>query len=191
MDSIALVVYTILRSSGRIVEEWDELRPRVTPHVDSPGVLCAELFLKLSEPEFRGFQCRSGVEFLHPLDDFLPIAISHKPHCIADDVNNAGLHYGLGEDRADRVRQAGETVAAGDQDVANAAVAQVREYLLPELRPFSVLDPAAQGMLAAVYVDPDGQVSDLGGDHAVVLDPDPDPVHVEDGVHLVQGPRLP
>jgi hypothetical protein len=46
-------------------------------------------------------------------------------------------------------------------------------------------------MLAAVYVDPDGQVSDLGGDHAVVLDPDPDPVHVEDRVHLVQGPRLP
>jgi hypothetical protein len=40
-------------------------------------------------------------------------------------------------------------------------------------------------MLAAVHVDTNGQVGRLGGDHPVVLDPNPDTVHIKDWVHLI------
>jgi hypothetical protein len=41
-------------------------------------------------------------------------------------------------------------------------------------------------MLAAVHVDTNGQVGRLGGDHPVVLDPNPDTVHIRDRVHLIK-----
>ena len=106
-------------------------------------------------------------------------------------MHHARLHDGVGEDRVNRVGQPGQAVATGDEDVLDAAVTQVRQDLLPELRSLGVLDPAAQGVLAAVHVDTDGQVGDLGGHDPVVLDPNPDSIDVEDRIHLVERTRLP
>jgi hypothetical protein len=39
-------------------------------------------------------------------------------------------------------------------------------------------------VLAALDVDPDDQVGDLDGDRALVSDPQPDPVDVDDGIDL-------
>jgi hypothetical protein len=100
-------------------------------------------------------------------------------------------HHGVGENRTHRVGQARQAVAARDKDILDTTIAQVRQDFLPELRPLGVLYPAAQGMLAAVHVDTNGQVGRLGGDHPVVLDPNPDTAHIKDRVHLIKRPGLP
>jgi hypothetical protein len=68
------------------------------------------------------------------------------------------------------------TVAAGDQDVAQAAVAQLGEHRVPELRALGLGDPAAQRVLVALDVDTDDQVRDLDRDRALVpgFDAEPD-----------------
>jgi hypothetical protein len=49
------------------------------------------------------------------------------------------------------------------QHTSFTVIAQIRQDVLPELRPFGVPYPAAQGMLAAGHVDTNGQVGRLGG----------------------------
>ncbi|KFU75806.1 hypothetical protein BB31_39600 [Amycolatopsis lurida NRRL 2430] len=60
-----------------------------------------------------------------------------------------------------------------------------------ELGRFGVGDPEAEGVFAAFHVHVDGQVGDLGGGHALVLDSQPQAVDIEDRVHFVQGLGLP
>ena len=95
------------------------------------------------------------------------------------------MHHGGGKDAGDGVGKPGQAVAAGDQDVAQATVAQLRENRVPELRAFGLGDPAAQGVLATVHVHADDQVRGLDRHRALVADPDPDPVDVDDRVNLI------
>src|SRR3954447_17983651 len=106
-------------------------------------------------------------------------------------MHHTGLYHCLGKDRGDGVGQPGEAVAAGDQDVAQAAVAQLGEHRVPELRALGLGDPAAQGVRAAVDVDADDQVRDLDRDRALVPDLDADTVDVDDRVDLVDRPVPP
>src|SRR3954453_17956884 len=48
-------------------------------------------------------------------------------------LHDAGLDGGGGEDRLDRLREALEPVDAADQDVAHAALLELRQHLHPEL----------------------------------------------------------
>lgn len=47
-----------------------------------------------------------------------------------------------------------------------------------------VLDPDPQGVFAALQIHPDRQIRDLGGDHPVVFDAQPQPVDIQDRVDL-------
>ena len=98
-------------------------------------------------------------------------------------MHDTGLHDRVGVDRADRVGQPGQPVAAHDENVLDAAIAQVGEDLGPKLGALGILDPAGQGVFSAVGVHADAQVRDLGGDHPGVADPDADAVDVDDRVY--------
>src|SRR4051794_38956442 len=170
---------------GWVVQERDELGPGPAPHVDHAGVLAAPFGVEVLQGDLGSLDARRGVDRLHRLRDLLAVLIGHKPHRVTDHVHDAGLHDGFGKDAGDGVGEPGEAVAAGDQDVAQAAVAQLGEHGVPELRALGLGDPAAQGVLTAVDVDADDQVGGLDRHCALVSDLDPDPVDVDDRVHLV------
>ena len=117
------------------MKEGNELVPAVTPHIDSTGILRAELLVERGETELRGLERRRGVDFLHRLDDLLTIAVGHEPHRITDDVHHTCLHHGVGENRMNRVRQARQAVAAPDKDILDTTIAQVRQHFLPDFAP--------------------------------------------------------
>ena len=82
-------------------------------------------------------------------------------------------------------------VTAQDEKVTQATIAQLGQHREPELRPLGLGDPHAQSMLATLHVHPDDQVRDLDRHHASVPDLDPQPVDVDDRVHLVDRPVTP
>jgi hypothetical protein len=108
-----------------------------------------------------------------------------------DQMNRAGLHRGRWPGRLDGLREACQPVAADDEHVAHAPVAQLGADPGPELGALGGLHPDAQHVLDPVQVDPDRDVSGLVADLVAVADPDHDRVHVDDRVDLVQGPVLP
>src|ERR1035441_3700562 len=59
-------------------------------------------------------------------------------------MDDARLHGRLGEDRLDRVREAGQPVNTRDQDVLNAALLEIGEDLHPELRALGLLEPLVE-----------------------------------------------
>jgi hypothetical protein len=79
------------------------------------------------------------------------------PEGVADQVDDAGLHHCLREDRLDRVRQALEAVADHKEDVGHAAVLQLGEHAHPELRglPAAGAGPQAEHVLVPGQVDSD------------------------------------
>jgi hypothetical protein len=68
------------------------------------------------------------------------------------------------------LRQAGQAVAAGDQDVLHSAVGQLGADSGPELRAFAGLYPDGEHVLDAVGVDAGGQVRGLVSDPMPVAD---------------------
>jgi hypothetical protein len=93
--------------------------------------------------------------------------------------------------RRNRFRQAGQPVAAHEQRVAAAAIAQLGEHPVPELGALGLLDPDAQDLLDAVDVDPDHHVSGLVGHDAAVADLEADGVDIQDRIHRVDRSGLP
>src|SRR5207245_8864529 len=99
-------------------------------------------------------------------------------------VGKTCLDDGGGEGGADGVFEPGQAVAAGDEDVADAAVAQVGGDAGPEPAAFpgggglqrGSGQPDPQHMLFPVAVDADGQVGGLGLHDVVVSDLDHDRV---------------
>ena len=102
-----------------------------------------------------------GVDRAQVLDDLLVLAARDVLEAGADEVHDAGLHRGGGKHRFDRLREAGETVDAADQDVSEAAVAQLVEDLHPELRALGVLKPQPEHLAGAVHPDRHRQVARL------------------------------
>ena len=114
--------------------------------------------------------------------------VGHEPHRRPNQVHRAGLHGGLRPGGLDRLGEAGQPVAADDQHVADAAVAQLGADPGPELRALGGLDPDPEHVLDPVQVDPDGDVRGLVADLVPVPDLDHQGVQVEDRVELLQRP---
>ena len=100
---------------------------------------------------------------------------------------------------ADGVLEPVQAVAAGDQDVADAAVAQVGGHAGPEPGPFPggrgiqrrFGQPDAQHVLFPVGVDAGREVGGLALHDVVVADLDHDRVQEDDGVNRIERPALP
>ncbi len=72
----------------------------------------------------------------------------------SDRVHDAGLDLGLREHGADRLGEALQPVDDGDQDVGDAAVAQLVHDAQPELGALGLLEPEAEHLLGAVGAQP-------------------------------------
>ena len=107
-------------------------------------------------------------------------------------MHHAGPHGGRGPGRLDRVGQAFEAVAAHDQHVFDASVAQLSEHPQPVLGALAVAvaDPDAQHMLAAVEIDAHSEIGGPVGDVAVA-DLDVQRVDEDDRIDSIEGPAAP
>jgi hypothetical protein len=72
----------------------------------------------------------AGLQIHRHLFSFFP---THIVQAGPRHVHDAQLHRGLRIYRLDRLREALETVHAGDEDIFQAAVLQLRQHLQPEL----------------------------------------------------------
>lgn len=87
---------------------------------------------------------------------------------VADQVQHAALDDRPWPHRVDRVRQPLQAVAHDDQDVVDAAVADLGEDLRPELGALAaVTGPQAQDVAFTLHTDRDGGVDPPVGDLAV------------------------
>ena len=94
-------------------------------------------------------------------------------------MNDAGLDHGLGPGRFDGFGQAGQSVAAYDQDIAHAPVGQLGAHVGPKSPSFIGLDPDAQHVLDALHVHSHRQVSGPVLHPVIASDFDADRVQVD------------
>ena len=92
---------------------------------------------------------------------------------MADQMDDAGLHCGQREHRADRLGKAFEPVDDRDQDVVDAAGFELVHHLQPELGALSLLDPQPQHLLLAFAVEGEGDIDCFVAHQALVADLDP------------------
>ena len=81
-----------------------------------------------------------------------------------------------------------QPVDAGDQDILDAALAQVVQDGEPELGALGVLPPDPQGFAVAVDGDADGQIAGARADRAVLGDLHVQRVEVDDRIDALQRP---
>ena len=84
-----------------------------------------------------------------------------------------------------------QAVGADEQDVLDAAVAELGQHARPEAGAFGLLDPEAQAVALTVEGDPDRDVDGLLTDDLLVADRDLERVQVDDHVQLLERPALP
>src|SRR5690606_6123022 len=99
-----------------------------------------------------------------------------------DQVHGAGLHGGVRPGRLDRFAEPGQAVAADDEHVADAPVAQLGAHAGPELGPFAGLDPDPEHVLDALEIHADGDVGRPVADLVAVADLHHQRVEVDDRV---------
>ena len=89
---------------------------------------------------------------------------------MAQQVHDAGLNCGLGEHREDRLRKALQAIDHGQQDILDAAVAQLVHDTQPELGSFVLFKPQTQDFLGAVRTNPERNVHRLVAHQPFVAD---------------------
>ena len=107
-------------------------------------------------------------------------------------MHHAGLHRRVGPGRPDRGRQSFESVAAHDQRVGQAPVAQLGQHGRPLLGALAAggAQPQAQHVAFALKIHADGHIHGPVGDLGVA-DLDHDRVDQQHRVDRVEGPVLP
>jgi hypothetical protein len=180
-------------------QERHELVPVATPHLDHRLILRLPLVRELFEQRLG---VGDRVDQAHLFGDRLPVLLRHVTQCVAHQVHHTGPHDRLGPDRPDRVRQAGQPVAAHDARIENPTIAQFREHVHPLLGSLSAgrPDPHAQDVALTIEIDPhrqvDGPVADRrarGADRAggSPADLQHDRVDQDHRPDAIQGTRLP
>ena len=96
-------------------------------------------------------------------------------------MDDTGLDLGLGKGRFYGLGKALEAIHDRDEDVLNAAIAQVVQNLGPELGTLVRLEPKAQHVTCSVWQDGQGHEDGLVADRAVAADIHPDRVYYPAG----------
>lgn len=105
-----------------------------------------------------------------------------------DDAERPG---GLRENGLDGLRQAGQAITTGDENVLEAAVLQVGQDGEPELTALSFGEPQAENIFASFHVDADSHIDRLRQDVPVVPDFYAQAVQREDRIMAFQRTGLP
>ena len=85
-------------------------------------------------------------------------------------MHDARVHLRLRKYRLNRLRKSREPVDQGDQHILNAPCLQLRHHAVPELRPFGLLDPEPQDILAAAARDSQREIDGFVPHRAFVPD---------------------
>src|SRR5215210_7089407 len=172
-------------------QERDHVLPGVAPGPDRGWVALAPFGLEALELDERLVGVGGVVDRAQRGGDLLEVAVVDVAHARADLVDDAGLHPGLREGRLDRLGEALEAVDAADQDVLDAAAAEVVEHGQPELRALGLLPPDPQHLALAVAGDAQGEVAGQVAHRAVLADLHAQRVEVDDRVDRLQRPGAP
>src|SRR4051794_16301806 len=172
-------------------EERGHVLPTGAPGTDGGRIPLAPLGVEALELGERRLGVRGGVDRAQRRDDLALVAVVDVAQRGADQVHDAGLHPRLGEDRLDGLGEALEAVDAGDQDVLDAAAAQIVEDGQPELGALGFLPPQAEDLALAVAADPQGEVAGAALDRAVLTDLHEHAVEVDDRIDALERPRAP
>ena len=164
-----------------------DVQPRLGDHREPlPPLLVEALELGLG-----GVSVDRGVDRFEIARDLLTLAARHVLEAVANEVHDAGLDGGLGEDRLDRLGEALEPVDAADQDVLDAALLEVGQDLHPEFRALGLLEPHAEHVAVAVDGDPERQVAGAALHRPVLADLQHQRVEEDHRVDVLQRPLRP
>ena len=174
-------------------EERDEPLPGAFPDLEGrgAGLAVGPGSGQLVEHLAGGVGVRGGVDppqFAGAALAFLPGEVAQA---LADEMDDTGLVDRLREDGVDRVGEPGQAVGADEQDVLDAAVAELGEHARPEPGALGLVDPEAQAVAFPVQGDPDREVDSLLPDDLLVADRDLHRVQVDNDVQLLERPGLP
>src|SRR6187549_656206 len=105
--------------------------------VSAPGNHChwiprAPILLKMIESHFSRFHGRGRVDRTHCRTERLAILVRNEARTVADVVYDTELDIDLRKHRNGSLGKTGESVAAQDQDVADAAGLEIIQDLQPE-----------------------------------------------------------
>lgn len=106
-------------------------------------------------------------------------------------MDDALLDLRLGITGGNGLREAGQIVHTGDQNVLNATVLQLIEYTQTVFGRLMLADPHAQHVLVAIQIDPDDHVGSLIHNSAILLHFEMNVVQKDNGVDALQRPILP
>jgi hypothetical protein len=132
-----------------------------------------------------------AVDRLEVGDDLLAVLPGDVAHAVGDQVHDAGLHPGVGEDGLDRFGEAGQPVDAGHENVLDAAVLQIVEHGKPERGALGLLPPDPQDLAFALDGRADRQIARATADGAVFADLDHQRVEPDDRIDALQRPGAP
>ena len=147
--------------------------------------------LELAERDGRGLGVHGAVHGLERQGDRFTVLPAGIVHRVAEQMHDAGLDLRVREHRADGVREALQAIDDGNQQVVDAAIAQLAHHPHPELCPLGLLDPDPEHVLAPVRRDADRQIHGLVAHRPLVAHLDPQGVEKHDRVERVQRPCLP
>ena len=106
-------------------------------------------------------------------------------------MNDAGLDGRVWEDRLDCFGETGQAVHAADQDVLDAALLELAEYVDPELGALGLLEPHAEHVALAAGPHPEREVASLALHRTALLDLEHERVEEHDRVDIIKRPLLP
>jgi hypothetical protein len=176
---------------GRESQERDHVLPRVQPRLGDDREPLAPFLVEALELALGSVGVDRGVDRLEVAGELLALAARHVPQAQADEVHDARLHRGFGEDRLDRLGDAFEPVHAADQDVAHAALLELGEHLHPELGALGLLKPHPQHVTLAVDGQAQRQVAGAALHAAALADLEHQRVEEDHRIDVLQRPLLP
>jgi hypothetical protein len=168
----------------RELQERNEPFPGVPPDPNRGRILLAPV-RALEDVQFlsRGRFSGGGVDRPQRRGHGLAVVVGNEPHRRPDQMHHTGLNHGLRPGRLDRLREAGQPVAAGDQHLLHAPVAELSQHPGPKLRALRRLHPNPQHMLDPIGVDSNSDVGSLVADGVGLLDLHHQSVEVDDRIH--------
>ena len=129
-------------------EEWNDQVPVAAPALRDRRILLAPRTLcEGVEGGLADLGVGRAIDRPKRLRNALAILPGGKIHGMADQVNDAGLHDRLRENRIDGFGKALEAIDDGDENVLRATVLDLVHHAQPELGALGLLDPNAENLL--------------------------------------------
>lgn len=136
----------------RVLEVHRQIVPAVAPGAYDDGVLFAPLGVQVVQRDLCGAFGGGPIDSLQIVHERFLVFGADVLHGVADLVNDALLHLGVWINGFNGLREAGQAIDTGNQDVFDAAVLQVGEHAEPVVSAFGVRQVQPDQLLFAFDV---------------------------------------